>query len=692
MLRPLVAFGALALAAFLLAPTVLSVHEGVEEQHIIREFPWQLWKWGQKIQPPDIIPPDCDQRDEPLYSEVTKWPERILKNATFEMGGIVNAPGEQDRGIFGVRVDLFLNETKSEPGIFLGQTRTDAAGNFLLNGTFPYDLQATKYHLVAHAHTTTHGCVDYLEHWSDPEMEVTSPTRIEWDLPRNPVVGHETAISGWLLDAVGGPVREADVELILDGGRKVDVETDANGRFTLPWTPEDSGNITVEAEYDGNKYYSPAKADETLKVLDEDVVLRGVPGDTVELLRGQPTELRGQVFLAKGREPGTMTLDFDGIKVKPCAACEASSSIEVTPDDEGNFTAWLLVGPDQPLGPFEMVFRGGGLDKGRAYEGAAYGTIALTVESSATNWFAEEYEARVTAHDDTGAPAVGMVAVEGPDGWREVDPDEQGQFSYVASAECGSHPVRAVHNGTDYLRPAIAQSEVSVCPWMAFVPPFLFAVPWWGWALIVTGLAAAYFLGRRLHDRYATVIARGPPLALAFSEPSDAAAGIVGVGEAATITVYLEEALPEGYALRVGTFRRLERVEPGPDLRASWTLVPDKLGDFAIRGEIVDRKGRVVTRRTSTLRVVKYAQEIESRHLALRRATMGDEAGPVTPREFQRWLVQRAPGLDPVVARRLVRLFEEADYGPRDVGRRELLAYIEAEAAVPEVMPDASSH
>jgi hypothetical protein len=59
----------------------------------------------------------------------------------------------------------------------------------------------------------------------------------------------------------------------------------------------------------------------------------------------------------------------------------------------------------------------------------------------------------------------------------------------------------------------------------------------------------------------------------------------------------------------------------------------------------------------------------------------------VSPREFESWLRARTPDLDAAVVSRLVGVFEEADYGPRDAGRAELVAYLEAEAALPEVSP-----
>ena len=687
MLRPLIAVSVLAFAAFLLAPTVTSVQQGVEELEFKRTFPWDIWKWDDPEPPASLLPPECDQRDEPTYSEVTDWPDRIRKDEAFSLGGIVNVPGEDHRGIGGISVDLFLNETKEEPGIHLGAAITDANGRFTLDGRFPHDLQATKYHLVAHAHERQLGCVTYLEHWSDPEMNVVAETRIVWDLPKRMVQGHATEVGGWLLDSVGGPVRNAEIDLFIDG-KETKIQTDQDGRFSMMWTPDRTGDIAFVADSDATEYYGASHEETFVTVVEEDVVLDSLVANRFELTRGEPTQLRGQVLLRDNKTPSTLVVEFDGVLVSSCDGCDPSARHEIMPNTDGTFSVALTAARDQPLGPFSLRFTEGGLQRPSEYDGALFGTIHLSLEADVSSFFGREYEARVSAKDDAGAPAPGEIAVSGPDGWHRGT----SEVTYAsADIPCGNHRVRALHNGTDYLRPAIAEKDVMICGYLAFIPGWMMAIPWWGWLLALGIALAAFYSARRLHDRYAATIARGPPLTLSFTEPRDAAAGIVGVGEAATVTAFLEEPLPEGYSMRMGTYRAMDRAEIGPDLRASTSVTPDELGEVAIRGEILDRKGRVVSRRTAKLRVVHYGEEIERRYLALRKAQLGDAAGPVTPREFQAWLLQHSPEMNAATAGRLVALFEEADYSPREIGRSELVAYIEAESTVPaaEVSPRA---
>lgn len=684
MLRPLLAFGALAMLAFLMAPTVMSVHQGVEALGVVRKTPWDVWKWGTP-KDPIVPPPGCGPQHFDTESEITEWPVRMQKSEPFRLGGLVTVPAEGDRGVGGVKVDIFLNETKEEPGVLLGSTHTNDGGTFTLEGTLPFDLQATKYHLVAHAHRHQIGCEFYREHWSDPEMEVLSETKLSLILPERVVLGHDATISGRLVDAVGAPVLDEEIDLIIDG-ETVKVRTDGSGLFrhVLP-TPR-LGNVSVEADFDATDYYGGSHAKGHFLVVAEDVQLDDLVGGQLRLMRGEETTVAGDVVLPKGKEHAPLTIDFDGVKVAPCAACPLSSKITVQPDASGRFAVTVFAAADQDLGPFKVTMRDGGLEQSVDYDGVLLGRVVVTLEADGAGLFAKQYEATARAVDDRGAPAAGVIAVLGPGGWTSGAADANGTFSYAASAPCGRYDLRAVHNGSDTLAPGAAERTVSVCGFLAFLPPFIVDFPWWGWLLILIAAYVAYRTARWVQAKYAAVIMRGPPLILVFTQPNDAAAGIVSVGEAATLSALLEEPLPAGHRLRLGTLSRMDEAEI-IDGRATFTFVPDEPGEIPIRADVVNAKGRVVSRRTAKLRVVRYAQEIERRHLEMRHRALGAAAEPVTPREFEAWLLERSPGLDPEVAQRLVSIFEEADYGPRDVARRELVAYMEAEVSVPEVAP-----
>lgn len=684
MLRPLLAFACLALTAFLLAPTVQSVHQQVEDLDFKRDLP-RLWKWDKKESAPQLLPLICDFKDAPTYSEVDKWPNRIRKNESFSLGGFVKIGHDATGpGLGGVTVDLFLNETKELPGEHLGTVVTGSDGRFTLTTTIPFELAATKYHLVAHAHQKTEGCHTYMEHWSDPEMEVTSTTRILLYPVTDAVAGHPFNVRGRVVDQVEAPVRNAEVLLGI-GAVQRRVHTDNAGEFVVEHMVRSPGRIPYAASFAGTEYYGASTAKGEIEVARERL---RIDATSVEIVRGTPTTLTGTVFLPPGTKPESITFSFSGAKLRGCAECPVSDRVTVTPDAEGRFRVTLLADKDQKPGAFEVQVTGGGLTKPQTLPGRIVIAVTLTLSAEARSATFEGLDGVVGLVDEQGRPWHGVVAAESAGLWASGPVDAKGNWTFGLDAPCGTQRVRALYNGSDEAMPAVAEQDVDVCPFLASIPPWLLAIPWWLWLLVPLVLLGAWMAYRRWRIVVVPVISKGPPLTLSHTGPKDVAAGIVGVGEAATLTAFLEEPLPKGHTLRMGLARRTEPVLVGPDLRAEWTLVPDALGEASVRAEVLDPRGRVVTRRTATVRVVRYAAEIETRYKGLRGAT-GARAS-VSPREFEAWLRERAPDMDPAVAARLVSVFEEADYGPRDAGRAELVAYMEAEAALPEVMPRAA--
>lgn len=677
LLRPLLAFSTLCLAAFLLAPTVASVHDNLEELHVERDLPWELWEWNP--QKPPV--PGCDKETRHLYSEVTQWPARIEKDQPFTVKGVVQSEENGRAGVGPVEVFLYLNATKSEPGVELGKATSDAGGVFILTTSVPFELEASRYHLVAHAIETRIDCYRYLEHWSDPEMEVVSDTHIEWDDPGILVVGKNTTLSGELLDEVDAPVRNATVELTVDGKTR-NVRTTREGRFSIDYTPTRVGRLPLVAEFKGSQYYDDSRGNVTYEVQAEHLEIEAEP----TFLRSQPTPFAGHVYVA---EPGeAIQLRFLGLEVATCASCEPSSNVSVPLDASGGFSVDLVVPSTAEPGVYKLTVTGGGLKKAYVHNATVEVQPVLTLEAEGTSLFGKGYSGRVVLTDEVGRPMPGVVTIATILGEERVETDEEGAYAFGGEfPECGSQPIVAEADGEGHVRNARAREEVVACAFLAYLPPWLLAVPWWVWLLAALATGVGLYVGRSLRQVYASTIVGGPALTLTFTEPSDEAIGYAGIHEPVIVSAYLEEPLPDGHRLRMGTHRATSETPLDAELRAHLRIVPEKLGDLPIRAEILDPKGRIVTRRTVTLHVVKYAQEIEKRYLRLRAESGADES--VTPREFEQWLHERAPGLDPEVARRLVRVFEEADYSPRVAGRAEFAAYLAAEGGVKEVSADA---
>jgi hypothetical protein len=681
-LRPLLAFATLCVAALVLAPTVASVHDGIESLDIHRTLPWQLFKWRLEPQPPTIGQPACDKKDVVLAIAVTDYPSREDKEAFFTIRGDVVAQGTS-RGVPDVGVDVFLNATKAQPGDLVGHATTDAAGAFALTARAPFDLAAEHYHIVAHAIDANRNCVMLRGAWSDPEMDVTSATTIVFDSLPTVIVGHDVNVTGHVLDEVGAPVRNVVVNVTL-AGRVVQAATDGEGRFVVPWHADRVGNVTAFARFTGTPYYEPSDASTTFKVVGEDLEIDGVDAaHPLPLVRSQPATIVGHVYLAPGKPYLPVTLAFQGIALSPCAGCAPRSSFTVQPDATGAFALNLTALPPADAANFTFEGSSPSLRETYPFTGTLQIPVNVTLDARNGGLFSKSYHGTVAARDETGAAAPGPLAVEGPGGWATLQPAGKGTFTFDERAPaCGRSSVQALYNGTGAYAPSSQSRPVLVCGWLALLPPWLTSMPWWGWALLGLAALAAWLAARALWRRHAPTLSLGPPLRLALERAQDdGPADVVGVGEPVALAATLDAALPGGHRLRMGHHRAMTMVEPDASHVARLPLVPETRGDRQLRAEILDPRGRVVTRRTVTLHVVRYAEEIERRYRHLKRTSLGAERSDLlSPREFESWLRQRAPtDLDPLVARRLVGVFEEADYGPREAGRREFLAYLAAE-------------
>lgn len=685
MLRALVAFFALSGAAFLLAPTVASMHEAFEGLNIHRDMPWRIWKWTQEPSPPDIMPPDCSPKTFRFESEVTRYPTNIAKNASFTLGGKVTIQGES-RVLGDVTVDLFLNATKEKPGDLLGRTTTTADGRFELTTRVPQPLAASHYHIIAHALAKTLGCDQYREHWSDPEIDVTAKTRVNFELPQKVVIGREVVLRGSIIDEVRAPVRHANVTLTIDGVTS-NVSTGANGSFAIPYTPQHEGVLKMSGAYAGNSHYSAGEGAASVAIVSEDLAVDGYDGSNpIGFTRGTPLTITGNVALAPGANPGPIQVTLTGVPLQMCPACPPTLSAQVHPNNTtGNYSLWVLAPSTGPGGPVDLTFSGGGLRESYAFPGIVRIPVTVGLESRASGFFAKSFVANASVRDEVGKALPLAVALQGPGGAWLGDGNE-----FAADAECGTHRLIAYYNGTSTYMPAQTQQDVTVCSYLAFLPAWVIGTPWWAWVLGGIATLALLVFGKWRFER-APSINRGPPLVLEITEPRDVVSEIVAPGENARLTAALEAPLPEGARLRLGAHRKMVDVQLDENLRAGLDFVaPESLGELALRGEIVDAHGRVITRRTIVLRVVRYAEEIEKRYKELRKGSVGETADVISPREFESWLRERAPTLDADVARRLVDIFEESDYGPREAGRRELLAFVTAELGVLEATPRVS--
>ncbi|MFA5861668.1 MAG: carboxypeptidase-like regulatory domain-containing protein, partial [Candidatus Thermoplasmatota archaeon] len=501
MLRPVLAFATLCVAAFVLAPTVASVHSSVEGLRIHRELPWRLWMWDQTPEPPKLVRPDCGPKEFHLVSAVVGWPARIDKNTTFQVTGTVIAR-ETDRGVPGIDVEVFLNATKERPGELLGRTVTSTTGAFAIRAQIPYTLSASRYHIVAHALEYTTGCKHYLDHYSDPEMDVTSNTSIVFDAPGRAVIGHNVSVTGTVVDSVKAPVRDATLSIKLDG-QTSRVTTDSSGQFVVLWKATRAGNVTVNAGFTGSKFYTKSEANTTVEIIPEDVEIVGYDaGHTLGIERGANTTFNGTVFLAPGVPRGPLTLTFDGLGVAPCPTCPTRPTMTAQQDAKGGFEFSLLAPSPQSNATFTLTVTGGGLKAPHTFNGTLVVPVHVVLNATDTGLFSRGYHGNVTATDETGARLPGPIVLAVPAGWVTLPGDANGTAVFEGKGSCGTHTVQAYYNGTSPYRSATQENDVDLCGFLAFIPPWLLAMPWWGWALIGLATLVAWLAARMLYEKH----------------------------------------------------------------------------------------------------------------------------------------------------------------------------------------------
>ncbi len=681
MLRIVLVFAALALAASLTAPSIVGVHDAIEGLDVRRDIRLNLWKWDTESDVPiPSAPAGCSPSPVATESEVTEWPTRMKKEENVTLGGHVIVPTEAKRGLEGIQVDVFLNETKNAPGVFLGTATTDGKGRFFLVTQFPAGLAADRYHIVAHSYEVFRDCKKYLEHWSDPEMDVTSETRIVLDTPETVVLKRSVDVTGVVLDSVGAPVKNERVQLTI-GTRKVEVSTDETGRFLYASTPERAGVVTIRARFPGTSHYGDSAAETSVVIVGEDVRIPAAETDQgLVFVRSAPASIEGQVLLPpKSTLAADATITLEGFSVVPCEGCAATRQLPLQIDPEGGFRVDFVVPPTTPAGEYSFTVSGGGLKTAVPFEARVVVPITIDLNLEPGGDFEQRFHGTGRLLDEGGNGVRATILLSTARGDVPLETAADGTVTFSVESDCGRQYARLWYNGSENTQPATTTQNVVVCPLAGWLSPL--GIPLWMWATALVVMIVGAYLARRMWRQRSPFLTAGPEMELLIQTPDDEAQGLVGLGERVVAVMQLVEPLPEGHRIRVGLQGSEEEVAT-EGLQAHAELHAARHGRRAVRAEILDARGRVVTRRTAWVRIVRYAEEIEERYRAFKREHASDTAESVSPREFEAWLAVNAPHIDMATAQRLVAVFEEADYSPREATRVELLHYLRAEARV----------
>lgn len=675
---------ALVLAAALLAPAMASVGEVLAANRWKLPVPDLEILKGPEDAPAGKVPDGNVGEDPPpppqivrTTTTITASPERIDKGTPFLVeGDVLDEDGD---GVEGAPIDLYLNETKTQPGFRVAKGRTDEDGHWAIRAEVPSHMAAREYQIVATTRDSLKGRVLYLESWSDPPTAVYSDTRIRFFAPSHAVAGEEVFVEGTLTDVTNGPVREVTVHLLVDDRQVATTITDGQGWFRMKHVFLAPGKHTVAVWYPGSTYYGESMAEREI-----DVSGKGHEVDTPSsVLRNSTLELAGRVKLDDGSPAGYRVvvafedLTFDG-----------ESTFEFLTDAAGEWSSTLFVPRETPIGRYTVVYTVPALgveDRKTLSVGA---TTWVELETPARVPVDGPLEARATLRDDLGEPLYARELVLETAG-RSVEAwtDENGTAAWSLDVPGGEHAARVDFRGDGLLRPSA--DETSYAAELSF---FEAARPWILWILLAAALIAGGVWAaknrRRIRSAAAALDPREPVLVtidLPSVEPD--LPDVWGVGEA--LPVVVRAATKDGAPLPSLPLT----VEAGGPVKTTTDATGRHRTEVTFAAEGVaplaaayagDRRRRPAEI-VREVRIVEYRRVIEEGFEELRR-TLAAHGVPVhdstPPRELERRLQGTAPALAPDDLDRLLTLFEVSDYSERPIGRDEWVVFHRTRSAV----------
>lgn len=678
----------------LVAPSVDSAAETFGDYSLEKRVDLEFFTWPEEepptAPPPFVLPPQCTDEDVPTVTEVTVYPERMQKNDTVLFGGYVRVEAD-GRPVAGSVVSVYMNETKEAPGAFLGSATTDAEGMWYLNATIPFPVEAKKYHIVNHADETREGCETFLESWSDPEIGVYSETSTRFECPKVAYEGVAFSCRIRLVDSVGAPVRDRSVAVALDDKAFTNVQTDGQGYAQFSLKFDDLGNHTVAAEFGGDEYYEGSRRETQIEVRprgelapDVDVGERGA----LQIVRGEVASLAGIVPAdAIEEESRILHARVDGVTVSD-AACEGEcpflDEFEIDVSKSGRFAYALTAPADAEPHVGTITLSAPFMPQTRVVDVQVVKGTTVTLDAPGTVAPWQDFEASATLVDDRGTPLTDRTVRV------TLVPEESGESIILEAATDGSGVATFTHPDLErgrYDASATYLGDDAHGRAASDATAVRAGLPWWAWTIIVIASAALLAWGIREWQQrraLAAAAARIPDLDLVVAQPADDAPDVVGLGEAVVLAARPPAAAREIRAESEGpvTLPRATPVTGGEPVRVIAEATRKGAASIVLTAKSED--GKPVARGTVAFRVVEYAEEVESAYRALVRGSVGADAAAsrITPREFERFLLDADPSIPSDSLGRLVTIFEVADYSEHAVRREDYLAFRSAVRAV----------
>ncbi|MCY4625101.1 MAG: HEAT repeat domain-containing protein [Chloroflexi bacterium] len=404
--------------------------------------------------------PEIPVRPLDTITTITQSPSDVRRQQPFTVGGWVNTA--TGRFVDGMKVEIYVNETKEHGGVKIGETVT-RQGRYDVEVQLPPSLEVGGWQLLARAVEND----SFNESWSDPDLTVYSGTGLQLTGPSSIPVDVGAVFTGKLSEDTGRGASNREITVAVNGSAVDPVMTDDFGRFTFTRAFADPGPHWVEVELKGQAFLldNRARIDFEVTLPTEtavDVSVSVEVGEefritgTLRGVRGEPLTGRSIVVRVGDLPVKQVSTDADG----------AFDLVSIL-DEPGPFTVRAGYAGDGPILASQAIAR-------VAVREAALLTLGgpSTVELGDGGGFA----GRLAKADGSpiGQSTLRIVDAAGEE-LAAVTTDDDGAFQYRHEAffQTGPHSLSVLYPGADFIVPSSARLTFSVLAptWISLEAP-----------------------------------------------------------------------------------------------------------------------------------------------------------------------------------------------------------------------------
>jgi hypothetical protein len=606
-------------------------------------------------------------------TRITSQPSTALRGDNFSICGTVRTV--DGANVSGVRVFIYIVKDKESSGIILGTAD-------VMNGVFevPCRILSTQaigdFLIIAKTTESEH----YANSTSDPPIIVMCKTVLSAVCPKVVSVGEAFNVSGVLSESETSlSIPNASLDIRIDGMNPAAGKTDSQGSYWSSIAMGSPANYTVCVSYSGDRLRLPCQA--IVEVMVVRVRLDWTP--STDMVRNLRWNTRGRAIKGDtGVSDIMVRLEFDGIAVQSNKT-----------DPFGSFVLDYDVPGDAPLGPHDACIA---LPD---YDVTVHDSVCVFATTKMATVFPEAVEAgrwfllNVSLSDDLDLPISGhalSIDVSSVLGMEHLErrTNEEGCLSVNITVpqdeRVNTVDIKIESQPFGYYLGSQANGSVNVLHASTLSPLLL---PGLGGIVLVLS-AGGYLLmrsrtravGQQGDEREPEQFQVPPPIVEPAERPEiyfvfptirEPFPLVWGVGDPLAVDVTCVGPIPKGSVLDV-TVNGKALVSKECDKNHSFTLDSPEKGSLSLVAKIV-REAEAISQKETTVRIVRYDEEISSMHHILMTDLRGIGITLADTLTLREEMTSILTGLHGVGAEQLGGLYsalEKVDYSLNPVSRR----------------------